>query len=88
MDQTSMQLTPTHTRYTFAGSGVAIDLAFFTPAFLDDMDLLSRPAGSFLTKPDSIDNGAFSRDPGSGSAQPLWRRPAYRLGLLSYRYSQ
>lgn len=43
MDQTSMQLTPTHTRYSFAGAGVQIDLVFFTPAFLEDMDLLSRP---------------------------------------------
>jgi len=34
MEQTSMQLTPTHTRYRFAGAGVAIELAFFTPAFL------------------------------------------------------
>jgi len=48
MEQTSMQLTPTHTRYRFAGAGVAIELAFFTPAFLDDMDLLSRPV-TYLT---------------------------------------
>jgi Domain of unknown function (DUF4965)/Domain of unknown function (DUF1793)/Domain of unknown function (DUF5127)/Domain of unknown function (DUF4964) len=48
MEQTSMQLTPTHTRYSFAGAGVQIDLIFFTPAFLDDMDLLSRPV-TYLT---------------------------------------
>lgn len=48
MDQTSLKLTPLHTRYSFAGAGVQIDLAFFTPAFLDDMDLLSRPV-TYLT---------------------------------------
>ncbi|RXH57835.1 glutaminase family protein [Granulicella sibirica] len=48
MDQTSMQLTPTHTRYTFAASGIELTLTFFTPAFLDDLDLLSRPV-TYLT---------------------------------------
>ena len=48
MEQTSLKLTPLHTRYSFAGAGVEIDLAFFTPAFLDDMDLLSRPV-TYLT---------------------------------------
>jgi hypothetical protein len=43
MEQTAMELTFTHTRYRFAGAGVEIELAFFTPAFLDDMDLVSRP---------------------------------------------
>ncbi len=48
MQQTSMKLTPTHTRYTFSGGGVEMDLTFFTPAFLDDMDVLSRPV-TYLT---------------------------------------
>ncbi len=48
MDQTGSELTPTHTRYHFAGGGVAVDLTFFTPAFLDDMNLLSRPV-TYLT---------------------------------------
>ncbi len=48
MEQTSLKLTPTHTRYSFTGAGVQIDLTFFTPAFLDDMDLLSRPV-TYLT---------------------------------------
>ncbi len=43
LEQISMTLTPTHTGYSFAGAGVAIDLVFFTPAFLDDLDVLSRP---------------------------------------------
>ncbi len=48
MEQTGSELTPTHTRYHFAAGGVAVDLSFFTPAFLDDMDLLSRPV-TYLT---------------------------------------
>jgi hypothetical protein len=48
LPQTSLELTPTHTRYTFAGQGVEITLTFFTPAFLDDLDILSRPV-TYLT---------------------------------------
>ena len=42
-EQTGSELTPTHTRYQFAAGGVVVELAFFTPAFLNDLDLLSRP---------------------------------------------
>ena len=48
MEQTGSELTPTHTRYHFAAGGVAVDLTFFTPAFLTDMDLMSRPV-TYLT---------------------------------------
>ena len=41
--QTAMTLTPTHTRYSFTAGAVQVDLTFFTPAFLDDLDILSRP---------------------------------------------
>lgn len=58
MEQTSLQLTPTHTRYTFAGPGVEIDLTFFTPAFLDDLDLLSRP-GTYVTWTAHATDGAM-----------------------------
>ena len=43
MKQTSVELTPTHTRYNFADAGIQMELTFFTPAFLDDMEILSRP---------------------------------------------
>ena len=43
MDQTSLSVTPTHTRYSFTGAGVELDLTFFTPTILSDLDLLSRP---------------------------------------------
>jgi hypothetical protein len=48
LEQTSLVVTPMHTRYTFQGHGVEIELSFFTPAFLNDLDLLSRPV-TYLT---------------------------------------
>ena len=43
MRQTSRTVTPTHTRYTFTAGGVELDLTFFTPTILSDLDVLSRP---------------------------------------------
>ena len=43
MQQTAHSITPTHTRYSFTGGGVQLDLTFFTPAILSDLDILSRP---------------------------------------------
>ena len=48
MEQTSLVVTATHTRYTFRGAGVELELSFFTPAFPQDMDLMSRPV-TYLT---------------------------------------
>jgi hypothetical protein len=41
--QSRLEITPTHTRYQFEGSGIDLDLAFFTPAFPEDLEVLSRP---------------------------------------------
>ncbi len=43
MDQTALQVTPTHTIYTFQADGVTLIVTFFTPAFPKDLDVLSRP---------------------------------------------
>ncbi|MGC2160353.1 MAG: DUF4965 domain-containing protein [Silvibacterium sp.] len=48
MTQTGHTITPTHTRYQFRQQGVELDLAFFTPAMTDDLDVLSRPV-TYLT---------------------------------------
>ncbi len=48
MQQISQQVTPTHTRYSFRTATVQVDIAFFTPAFLNDLDILSRPV-SYIT---------------------------------------
>jgi len=48
MQQTGRSITPTHTRYQFRQSGVTLELIFFTPAMMNDLDLLSRPV-TYLT---------------------------------------
>lgn len=58
MQQTAHTVTPTHTRYSFTGGGVELNLSFFTPTILSDLEVLSRPVTyvSFTTK--SIDGKA------------------------------
>ncbi len=60
MQQTSRTVTPTHTRYKFTGGGVELELTFFTPAILADLDILSRPVTyvSFAVK--STDGGTHN----------------------------
>ena len=48
MKQTSLEVTPTHTIYTFEAAGVTLTVSFFTPAFPKDLDVLSRPV-TYLT---------------------------------------
>ncbi|MDE3149094.1 MAG: DUF4965 domain-containing protein [Acidobacteriota bacterium] len=48
MEQTSLQVTPTHTIYTFQADQVTLTVNFFTPALPKDLDLLSRPV-TYLT---------------------------------------
>ncbi len=62
MQQSSMELTPTHTRYTFhdPSSKVIIELTFFTPAFLDDLEILSRPVTYLTWTAKAMDGGQHS----------------------------
>ena len=48
MEQTGRSITPTHTRYEFRQNGITLELTFFTPAIMSDLDLLSRPV-TYLT---------------------------------------
>lgn len=48
MKQTGSWIAPTHTDYEFKQTGVTLKLAFFTPAFPNDLELLSRPI-TYLT---------------------------------------
>jgi hypothetical protein len=48
MDQTSLEVTPTHTTYQFQAAGVGLTVTFFTPSFTKDFDVLSRPV-TYLT---------------------------------------
>ena len=55
MQQIAHLVTPTHTRYSFTGSGVQLDLEFFTPTILSDLDILSRPVTYISYTVKSID---------------------------------
>lgn len=48
MPQTSLEVLPTRTIYTFAGSGVSLTLTFMTADLPDDLNVLSRPV-TYLT---------------------------------------
>ena len=48
LEQTALEVLPTHTVYNFSGEGVAITLTFLTPSLPGDLDILSRPA-TYLT---------------------------------------
>jgi hypothetical protein len=60
MQQVSSYVTPTHTRYEFTKDGVDLQLAFFTPVIVNDIDLTSRPVTyvSWITK--STDGAAHN----------------------------
>lgn len=45
LEQTSRQVTPTRTTYTFAGAGVAVTLSFLQPMLPDDLEVFSWPLG-------------------------------------------
>jgi hypothetical protein len=48
MPQVSLQVTPLHTIYAFETAGVRLQVTFFTAAFPNDLDALSRPV-DYLT---------------------------------------
>ena len=58
LPQTGLTVSATHTIYKFAGEGVELNLTFFTPAFPQDLDLLSRPATYLSWKVTSSDGKA------------------------------
>jgi Domain of unknown function (DUF4965)/Domain of unknown function (DUF5127)/Domain of unknown function (DUF1793)/Domain of unknown function (DUF4964) len=48
MPQTSIEVTPLHSKYIFNAAGVELRVTFFTPLFPQDLDVLSRPV-SYLS---------------------------------------
>src|SRR5664279_1032212 len=56
LPQSAVKVTPTHTIYTFSGAGVEVKLTFFTPAFVQDLDLLSRPVTYLRWDVKSVDS--------------------------------
>ena len=57
MEQTVHTVAATHTIYEFRQNGVTLRLAFFTPAFVNDLDVLSRPV-TYLTWTAESNDGA------------------------------
>lgn len=57
MEQTAHAVAATHTTYEFRQDGVTLRLVFFTPAFVDNLDVLSRPV-TYLTWTAQSNDGA------------------------------
>jgi Domain of unknown function (DUF4965)/Domain of unknown function (DUF5127)/Domain of unknown function (DUF1793)/Domain of unknown function (DUF4964) len=55
MKQDSVDVKATHTIYVFEAGGVRLQMEFFTPAFPQDLDLLSRPVTYLTWKVSSTD---------------------------------
>ena len=62
MPQTAVTVDATHTDYTFEGAGVQVILSFFTPAFPQDMTLLSRPVTYLTWTAKSVDGSPHTVD--------------------------
>jgi len=58
MEQTGSSITATHTWYQFRQSGVTLDLTFFTPAMMSDLDVLSRPVTYVTWRVEATDGAA------------------------------
>ncbi|HEV3081875.1 MAG TPA: DUF4965 domain-containing protein [Gemmataceae bacterium] len=56
--QTSVEVLPTRTVYTFDGSGIRLTLTFTTPALPDDLLILSRPVTYLTWEARSTDQAA------------------------------
>lgn len=58
IEQKSVRVTPLKTVYTFADEKIELEICFFTPLILDDLDLLSRPVSyvSYTVKPTDGNN--------------------------------
>jgi hypothetical protein len=57
MQQVGSSIAPTHTHYQFRQDGVTLDLTFFTPAIMSDLDILSRPVTYLTWSAQSNDGG-------------------------------
>jgi hypothetical protein len=62
MQQVSLQVTPLHTIYAFETAGVRLQVTFFTAAFPNDLDALSRPVDYLTWNITSTDGRAHAVD--------------------------
>jgi hypothetical protein len=94
LPQTSLQVLPTRTLYTFAGEGLQLTLTFMTAALPDDLDLLSRPVTYVTWQAQSTDGhkhdvsvyfDARSEIAVDRNEQPVTFEPADVAGLKAWR---
>ena len=62
MQQTSVEITPLHSKYRFAAAGVELQVTFFTPLFPQDLDVLSRPVTYLSLSTASTDGNSHQVD--------------------------
>ncbi|HTH53997.1 MAG TPA: DUF4965 domain-containing protein [Edaphobacter sp.] len=62
MEQTSVDITPLHTRYRFVAAGLELDVTFFTPLFPKDLDVMSRPVTYLSWSAKAIDGKSHQTD--------------------------
>ena len=87
LEQTSLKITPTSTRYEFAGAGVRLALIFLTPALTDDLDLLSRPVTYIRFEVSSIDASPHAVQlEFDASAQLAVNTPDQRVNVGRYQF--
>lgn len=60
MQQVANSITATHTRYRFSAAGVELEVTFFTPALMSDLDILSRPVTYLSWSAHSTDSASHS----------------------------
>jgi hypothetical protein len=56
MKQTTVEVTPLHTKYDFNAAGIDLRVTFFSPLFPQDLDVLSRPVTYLTWRAISTDN--------------------------------
>ncbi len=55
LNQVGVEVRATTTAYTFEGAGVRLHVDFFSPSFIDDLDVLSRPVAFVRFRYESAD---------------------------------
>ena len=87
LEQTSLKITPTSTRYEFSGAGVRLALIFLTPALAGDLDLLSRPVTYIRFEVSSADGSPHEvQIEFDASAQLAVNTPDQRVNVGRYEF--
>lgn len=60
LEQTSLEVTPTRTVYSFRGAGIVATLAFLSPLLIDDLDIMARPVSYITAEVRSADGAEHS----------------------------